>query len=109
MQSSSRSFYILHRDARVAARKFIDRVATWILVLALAASVIIVVFWLVTWFENSISLAGEAQNPHIRHVVFGGRTPGEDAEAMPSTLLSDHSLFVPFLFPHPRSNESRCG
>lgn len=76
MQSGSRSFHILHRDARVAAktRKFIDRLATWILVLALAASVIIVMFWLVAWFENSISLAGEAQKPHMPQVVFGGIT-----------------------------------
>lgn len=99
MQSSSRPFYILPRYARVAAktRKFIDRLATWILVLALAASVMILMFWLVAWFENSISLAGEAQKPHMPQVVFDVITHCEGAEAMPSTLLSNHrSLFRVF-------------
>ncbi|MFZ0135501.1 MAG: hypothetical protein WAK89_00455 [Candidatus Sulfotelmatobacter sp.] len=52
--------HILHRSGRLAAktRKLIDWLATWVLVLALTASVIIVVFWLVAWFENSIFLTG---------------------------------------------------
>ncbi|MGC1961757.1 MAG: hypothetical protein WA676_03405, partial [Candidatus Sulfotelmatobacter sp.] len=73
MRSSSLSSDILHRRARIAAetRKLIDRLATWVLVLALASSVIIVVFWLVAWFENSVSLAG-AQKPLVSRVVFDG-------------------------------------
>lgn len=75
MRSSSLSSDILHRRARIAAetRKLIDRLATWVLVLALASSVIIVVFWLVAWFENSVSLAG-AQKPLVSRVVFDGIT-----------------------------------
>lgn len=79
MQSSSRSSHILHRRIRVAAetKKFIDRLATLVLVLAVASTVIIVVFWLVAWFENSISLAGAQKPP----VVFAAITHGEGARS----------------------------
>jgi hypothetical protein len=59
MHSSSRRSNIVHRRVRIAAetRRFIDRLATWVLMLAVAVGVI-VVLWLVTWCENSIFLAG---------------------------------------------------
>ncbi len=72
MQSSSRRSYIAHHRVRIAAEtiKLIDRLATWVLMLAVAAGVIIIVLWLVTWCDNSIFFAG-AQQPHMPQVVFG--------------------------------------
>ena len=82
MQSSSRSSHILHRRVKIATKtkKLIDRLATLVLVLALACSVIIVVFWLVAWFENSISLA-RAQKPLVLRVAFAGITHREGARS----------------------------
>jgi hypothetical protein len=82
MQSSSRSSHILHRRVRIAAetKRSIDRLATLVVVLALACSVIIVVFWLIAWFENSISLAA-AQKPLVIQVVFAGITHRESVRS----------------------------
>lgn len=82
MQSRSRSSRILHRRVKIATKtkKLIDRLATLVLVLALACSVIIVVFWLIAWFENSISLAA-GQKPLVIQVVFAGITHRESARS----------------------------
>jgi|HubBroStandDraft_1064217.scaffolds.fasta_scaffold04048_1 hypothetical protein len=60
MKSSSRSSDVLHHSIGVAAeiKKFVDRLATWTLILALTAGAIIVVLWLAVWCNDSISLAG---------------------------------------------------
>ncbi|HTA48739.1 MAG TPA: hypothetical protein VK930_04740 [Verrucomicrobiae bacterium] len=97
MQSSSRSSYILHSSVRIAAktRKFIDRLGTWVLVLALAASLIIVVFWLVAWFENSISLAAAQKTP-VPHVALGVVSHSE-GESDAFGFVIESQVAVPFL------------
>jgi hypothetical protein len=107
MQSSSRSSYILQSSVRIAAktRKFIDRLGTWVLVLALAASLIIVVFWLVAWFENSISLAGTQKTP-VPHVALAFYRTAK-AKAMPSALLSNHRSPFHFFPQQFRTSEAR--
>jgi hypothetical protein len=60
MQSSSHASHVSHHSKRVAAetKRFIDGLATWTLMLALTAGMIIVVLWLVAWYNDFNFLHG---------------------------------------------------